>query len=202
MHTQRKMAHAVSSGDEPRVSSDNDLLVSVAAGDHAAFSELYDRLADRTLGLVRRTLVDMSQSEEVTQEVFLAVWQDAATFDPTKGRASTWVFTMAHRRAVDRVRASQASRNRDVAAGLRNFHPDFDSTYEAVEISVEHGRVQQALSRITRVQRETVWLSFQHQRTHNEIAELLDLPVGTIKTRLRDGLACLRRELNAVPGSH
>ena len=170
----------------------------VAGGDRAAFAAFYDRLVGKTFGLVRKTLVDTEQSEEVTQEVFLEVWQSASRFDPKRGRASSWVLTVAHRRAVDRVRASQSSRNRDLAVGIRQFRPDFDSTYEAVEVTMEHQRVEQALSRITELQREAVWLSFHHGRSNSEIAELLDLPVGTIKTRLRDGLTRLRHELRAT----
>ncbi len=178
--------------------SDSDLLLMVAGGDRAAFSALYDRLAGRVLGLVRKTLVDTEQSEEVTQEVFLDLWQNASRFDPKRGRASSWILTAAHRRAVDRVRASQSSRNRDLAVGIRDFRPEFDSTYEAAEITMEYRRVEAAMSRITKLQRQAVQLSFHQGRTNSEIAALLDLPVGTIKTRLRDGLIGLRHELRVT----
>ena len=177
--------------------TDDDLLRQVATGDQDAFSELFDRLHGRVTALVTKVLIDRSHSEEVVQEVFLEVWQHAARFDPERGRAISWVQTMAHRRAVDRVRAAQSSRVRDLAVGVRDFRREFDSTYEAVEITVEHQRVQWALDAISPFQRETVVLSYQHGCSLREIADMLQVPIGTIKTRLRDGLIRLRRELAA-----
>jgi len=176
-----------------------DLLTAVASGDRAAFAELYDRTAPRVLGLIKRLLIDHSQSEEVAQEVFLEIWQTATRYQPTKGAAVTWMLTMAHRRAVDRVRASQSSRDRDVRIGIRDYEPGFDQVSEAVEVSVEHQRVAKALARLTELQRQAVQLAYYGGLSHSEIAAKLSIPIGTVKTRLRDGMIRLRDELGVVP---
>ncbi len=176
-----------------------DLLTAVASGDRAAFAELYDRTAPRVLGLIKRLLIDHSQSEEVAQEVFLEIWQTATRYQPTKGAAVTWMLTMAHRRAVDRVRASQSSRDRDVRIGIRDYEPGFDQVSEAVEVSVEHQRVAKALARLTELQRQAVQLAYYGGLSHSEIAARLSIPIGTVKTRLRDGMIRLRDELGVVP---
>jgi RNA polymerase sigma-70 factor (ECF subfamily) len=176
-----------------------DLLARVAGGDQLAFGEVYDLLAPRVLGLITRVLRDRSQSEEVTQEVFLEIWQTATRFDPNKGGVSTWVLTMAHRRAVDRIRASQASRNRDLRIGIRDFNEtEYDHVAESVEIRVEHERVERAMASLTELQRQAVTLAYFEGYSHGEVAELLSIPVGTVKTRLRDGMIRLRDELGVV----
>lgn len=176
-----------------------DLLTAVATGDRAAFAELYDRAAPRVLGLIKRLLIDHSQSEEVAQEVFLEIWQTAVRYQPSKGAAVTWMLTMAHRRAVDRVRSSQSSRDRDVRIGIRDFEPGFDQVSESVEVSVEHERVSKALARLTELQRQAVKLAYYGGLSHSEIAAKLSIPIGTVKTRLRDGMIRLRDELGVVP---
>jgi RNA polymerase sigma-70 factor, ECF subfamily len=176
----------------------NDLLGLVATGDQVAFGELYDQVAGRVLGLVRRLLKDHAQSEEVTQEIFLEVWQNATRYDPAKGSATTWILTMAHRRAVDRIRSSQSSRDRDSRIGRRDLETDYDSVSESVEIRVENERVQQALRRLTQLQRQAVTLAYYGGYSHSEVAELLKVPVGTVKTRLRDGMIRLRDELGVA----
>ena len=109
------------SGSTPEEVSKETLLERVAVGDKSAFSDLYDQFAPRVLGLIKRLLIDHAQSEEVAQEVFLEIWQSASRFDAKKGGASTWILTMAHRRAVDRIRASQSSRDRDTKIGIRDL---------------------------------------------------------------------------------
>ena len=175
-----------------------ELLERVAQGDQQAFSHLYDLIAPRVLGIVKRLLRDHSQSEEVTQEVFLEIWQTAPRFDQKKGSASAWILTMAHRRAVDRVRASQASRNRDTKIGIRDFDPDYDNVAESVEIRIEHERVEKAMVRLTELQRQAVTLAYYGGYSHSEVAAMLEVPVGTVKTRLRDGMIRLRDELGVA----
>jgi RNA polymerase sigma-70 factor (ECF subfamily) len=174
------------------------LLERVAQGDQAAFSELYDILSPRVLGLIIRVLKDHSQSEEVTQEVFLEVWQTAARFDSAKGGAATWILTMAHRRAIDRVRSSQSSRDRDTKIGIRDYAPDYDNVAETVEVRVEHERVSKALARLTELQRQAVTLAYYGGYSHSEVASILSVPIGTVKTRLRDGMIRLRDELGVA----
>src|ERR1700761_8562356 len=118
----------------------NDLLAQAAEGDQQAFAALYDQCSSRVFGLVRRLLKDAAQSEEVTQEIFLEIWQNAKRYDPSKGSAIAWILTMSHRRAVDRVRASQSSRDRDQKIGLRDLETEYDSVSESVEIRVENER--------------------------------------------------------------
>jgi len=174
------------------------LLEKVAQGDQAAFSDLYDVLSPRVLGLIIRVLKDHSQSEEVTQEVFLEVWQTAARFDPNKGGAATWILTMAHRRAIDRVRSSQSSRDRDTKIGIRDYAPDYDNVADTVEVRVEHERVSKALARLTELQRQAVTLAYYGGYSHSEVASILSVPIGTVKTRLRDGMIRLRDELGVA----
>jgi RNA polymerase sigma-70 factor, ECF subfamily len=174
------------------------LLERVADGDRAAFARLYDETSHRVFGLVRRLLVDTAQSEEVTQEVYLEIWQSAGRYEATRGKAIAWMMTLAHRRAVDRIRASQASRDRDYRVGVAAWTPDIDSVTELAEISLEMGAVHDALRRLTAFQREAISLTYFGGYTNSEVAEILHIPVGTVKTRLRDGLIRLRDELGVA----
>ncbi len=167
-------------------------LARVATGDKRAFAELYDATAPRIYGLVRRLLVDPAQSEEVTQEIFLEIWQTATRYQPERGSAMSWMLTMAHRRAVDRVRASQASRDRDSRIGIRDFDREYDQVAEHVEITMEGERVKRALQGLTELQRQAVELAYYRGLSHSEIAAELHVPVGTVKTRIRDGMIRLR----------
>jgi len=174
------------------------LLRNVAEGDRAAFAELYDRISNRVLGLVIRLLRDRAQSEEVTQEVFLEIWQSAARFDANRGSGMAWVLTVTHRRAVDRIRASQKSHERDLKIGIRDMERDFDGVSESVEIRLENERVKRAMSRLTPLQREAVILAYYGGYSHSEMAQILGIPLGTVKTRLRDGMIRLRDELGVT----
>ena len=143
-------------------------------------------------GVVRKVVRDPSQSDEVTQEVFVEVWRTATRFEAERGSVTAWVLTMAHRRAIDRVRSEQASRDRTERVGHRDRTRPFDEVSENVETSFEHQQVRAALDHLTDLQREAVELAFYGGYTYREVAELLDAPLGTIKTRMRDGLIRLR----------
>ncbi|MER3386383.1 sigma-70 family RNA polymerase sigma factor [Microcella pacifica] len=175
-----------------------DLLQRAAQGDQRAFSELYDLITPRMLGLVRHVLKDHAQSEEVVQEVLLEIWQTAPRFDPNKGKAVTWMLTMAHRRAIDRVRSAQSSRDRDTKIGIRDLGREYDSVAENVEIRIEHERVEKALTKLTELQRQAVELAYYGGYTHSEVSTMLSVPIGTVKTRLRDGMIRLREELGVA----
>lgn len=179
-------------------STSEDLLQRVAQGDQRAFAELYDRSAPRVFGLVKRLLRDHAQSEEVTQEIFLEIWQNATRYDTAKGSAVAWMLTMAHRRAVDRVRASQASRDRDVRIGIRDHVSEYDTVAENVEIQIESERVKEAMKRLTELQRQAVSLAYFGGYSHSEVSTMLRVPIGTVKTRLRDGMIRLRDELGVA----
>jgi RNA polymerase sigma-70 factor (ECF subfamily) len=167
-------------------------LARVATGDKRAFAELYDTTAARVYGLVKRLLVDPAQAEEVTQEIYLEIWQTATRYQPERGSAMSWMLTMAHRRAVDRVRASQASRDRDSRIGIRDYDREYDQVAEHVEITMEGARVKRALQGLTELQRQAVQLAYYGGLSHSEIAAELHVPVGTVKTRIRDGMIRLR----------
>lgn len=175
--------------------SAGDLLVRVAAGDQRAFAELYDLLSARVFALVLRVLVNRAQSEEVLQEVFLEVWQSAARFAPNRGQGRAWVLTIAHRRAVDRVRASQSSADRDVRVGVRDLADARDVVTEAVESRMEAQRVAAALAGLPEPQQEALILAYYGGYSQSEVAVLTGAPLGTVKTRMRDGLTRLRGAL-------
>lgn len=175
-----------------------ELLQRVAGGDQAAFARLYDMLSPRAFGLILRVLVDRSQSEEVLQEVFLEIWQSAARFAPNKGQGRSWVLTIAHRRAVDRVRSAQASADRDVRAGFRDMDVAHDGVSEEVELRIEGQRVSEALASLPDPQREAITLAYFGGYSQSEIAALVGAPLGTIKTRMRDGLSRLRVEMGVT----
>jgi RNA polymerase sigma-70 factor (ECF subfamily) len=178
--------------------SNEQLLARVATGDRAAFAELYDATASRLYGLARRLLVDAAQAEEVTQEVYLEIWQTAARYEPSRGSAVGWMLTLTHRRSVDRIRSAQASRDRDLRIGIRDQAREYDQVAEAVEVRIESERVAVALQKLTELQRQAVTLAYFKGLSHTEVAALLHIPVGTVKTRLRDGLIRLRDELGVA----
>lgn len=188
-------AMAASAGSPDEVTR---LLLLTARGDESAFRQLYDQVAGAVFGLVRRILRDPAQSEEVAQEVLVEVWRLAARFDPERGSGKTWILTMAHRRAVDRVRSAQASTNRDEAFGVRNHEPDHDCVSAEVESRLERHQVRRAMEELTPIQRSAVELAYYKGYTHTEVAHTLDIPLGTAKTRLRDGIIHLRDALGVT----
>lgn len=169
-----------------------DLLNRSSRGDQAAFAEFYDATSARAFGLAVRVVRDPAQAEEVSQEAFLEVWRTASRFESDRGSAIGWLLTMVHRKAVDRVRSAEASSRRDTSYHQDSGAVDHDSTAEAAEASMEARRVRGALEELTRVQREALELAYFGGYTHTEVATMLDLPVGTAKTRIRDGLIRMR----------
>ncbi|OEJ27735.1 RNA polymerase subunit sigma [Streptomyces agglomeratus] len=169
-----------------------ELLGKVARGDRDAFGLIYDAVCGPVLGLVRAVLRDPAQSEEVTQEVLIQVWRGAARFQASRGSAMTWVLTLAHRRAVDRVRSAQASSDRERKAAMLEQTPAYDEVTEEVESRLEREQVRRCLRTLTELQRQSVTLAYYRGLAYREVAELLAVPLGTVKTRLRDGLIRLR----------
>ncbi|CAM5695441.1 Sigma-70 family RNA polymerase sigma factor OS=Streptomyces alboniger OX=132473 GN=CP975_34655 PE=3 SV=1 [Streptomyces alboniger] len=169
-----------------------ELVALVARGDQEAFSGVYDAVAGPVLGVVRGVLRDHAQSEEVAQEVLVEVWRTAPRYRADLGSAMNWVLTLAHRRAVDRVRSVEASAARDHKAALLDHSPEFDEVSEQVETRLEREQVRRCLRTLTEVQRQSVTLAYYRGLTYRQVAELLALPLGTVKTRLRDGLIRLR----------
>lgn len=174
------------------------LMRKVAQGDEQAFAQVYDALSPAVYGLVLRVLRDPAQSQEVAQEVMVDLWRQATRFDPDKGSVKGYVLTMAHRRAVDRVRSAQAATDRELRVGQASQDREFDEVAEAVENRLEVQQVRRALRVLTELQREAVQLAYYGGYTHREVSELLDVPLGTVKTRLRDGLIRLRDEMGVT----
>ncbi|HEX9039912.1 MAG TPA: sigma-70 family RNA polymerase sigma factor [Trebonia sp.] len=166
------------------------LLARVARGDHAAFEAVYDQFAGPVYGLVRKVLRDPAQSEEVAQEVLLEVWRTAARFDPGRGSASSWMMTIAHRRAIDRVRSENAATAREQK--LIPVAEAGDDVAELVEGKLDRQRVLHCLDSLSSLQAESVNLAYYGGYTYSQVAELLGVPLGTVKTRIRDGLIRLR----------
>ena len=156
---------------------------------------LYDATSARAYGLALRVVRDPAQAEEVAQEAFLEIWRTASRYDSDRGSALSWLLTITHRKAVDRVRSAEASSRRDTTFHQHNQPVEHDSTAEAVQVSLDAHRVRGALATLTDVQREAVGLAYFGGYTHTEVASMLDLPLGTAKTRIRDGLIRLRDTL-------
>jgi RNA polymerase sigma-70 factor, ECF subfamily len=175
----------------PRGPTDIDALMrQVARGDSEAFETLYDELSPAVYGLARRVVRDPARAEDVTQEVFLDVWRKATRFDVERGKAKTWVMTIAHRRAVDAVRRSESQKRQD-----HHGAPDevsHDEPGEALIVAEEYSTVRDCLETLTELQLESVRLAYFNGYTYGEVAALLDKPLPTIKTRMRDGLIRLR----------
>lgn len=168
----------------------DDLMRRASRGDSQAFEALYDELSPAVYGLARRVVRDPARAEDVTQEVFLDVWRKATRFDVERGKAKTWVMTIAHRRAVDAVRRSEAQKRQDHQGA--HDEVSHDEPGEALIAAEEHTAVRDCLETLTDLQLESVRLAYFNGYTYGEVATLLDKPLPTIKTRMRDGLIRLR----------
>ncbi len=174
-----------------REPNDVDALVGrVAVGDSDAFSRLYDAVAASVYGVARRVVRDPERAEDVAQDVFLEVWRKAPSFNDARGSAKTWILTIAHRRAVDAVRRNESQKKYDGRASVDEVTREepLDGLIEAEE----HGAVRDCLETLTSLQLESVRLAYFNGYTYPEVATLLDKPLPTIKTRMRDGLIRLR----------
>src|SRR6516225_10713558 len=181
-------------GSGPDAGEDRDLaglLAEVARGDHRAFELVYGQLAGPAYGVARRILRDPAQSEEVAQEALLEVWRTASRFDPAKGSPAAWAMTIAHRRAVDRVRSENACslREQKAALDLAGGHED---VAETVTATLEHQRVRRCLDSLSELQRESIKLAYYGGYSYPQVARLLGVALGTVKTRIRDGLIRMR----------
>jgi RNA polymerase sigma-70 factor, ECF subfamily len=185
----------------PRLSDELDALLGrVARGDSASFATVYDLTKTRVYGLVMRVLRDPGYSEETTQEVYLEVWRTASQYDSAKGSALAWLLTMAHRRAVDRVRAEQAGSRRESRYGAASSEPASASAQDPVADSAvagdERRRVTECLDALTEAQRQCIELAYYQGLTYSEVSQRLAANLSTIKSRIRDALRGLRNCLD------
>ena len=169
-----------------------ELLKRASRGDEAAFAEFYDATSSRAYGLALRVVRNPAHAEEITQEAFIDAWRSSSRYDPKLGSAVGWFLTIVHRKAVDRVRSVESATNRDEVWHRETLPVDHDQTSEQAQASLEAARVRSAVATLTDVQREAVELTYFGGYTHTEVAALLDVPLGTAKTRIRDGLIRLR----------
>jgi len=181
--------------DQPNL---EQLLAASARGDEQAFAQLYDLTSSRVYGMVLRVVRDAAQSAEVTQDVYLEVWRQSARFDAARSAVLPWLLMIAHRRAVDRVRAAQSAIVRDDKYATLTEDRPFDVVSEQVQTSLEAQRVRKVLHELTPAQREAVSLAYFGGYTHTEVSQLLKIPLGTVKTRIRDGLIRLRDALGVA----
>jgi len=185
-----------SQGGAPAGADPGELLRRCARGDESAFADFYDATSSRAWGVALRVVRNRAHAEEVVQEAYLSAWRQSGRFDPKRGRAESWFLTIVHRAAVDRVRSAEASTRRDQRYTEQSQSmPEQDSTATAVHRTLEARRVHGALDSLTERQRQAVELAYWGGYTHTEVAGLLDIPVGTAKTRIRDGLIRLRDTL-------
>jgi RNA polymerase sigma-70 factor (ECF subfamily) len=177
--------------------SEEALVALVARGDDTALAELYDRVGRMAYGLAFRVLRDERLAEDAVQEAFLVVWRTAAGFSAERAKATTWILTLVHRRAVDLVRREERRRTEPLgeAEGVAD-EAGSPSAEDAAWLHFERERVQQALSLLPDTQREAIELAYYGGFTQSELAERLGQPLGTIKSRMFAGLSRLRELLD------
>jgi RNA polymerase sigma-70 factor (ECF subfamily) len=171
------------------------LMARCARGHEDAFAELYDLTSSRIYGTVLRVLRSPDHAAEVTQEVFVEVWRQSARYAADRGSVLGWMTTMAHRRAVDRVRSVTSEVARDERYAITGTAREVDHVWEGVEQKLDVERVRKGMASLTAIQREALTLAYFGGYTQSQVASLLKLPLGTVKTRIRDGLIGLRDAL-------
>lgn len=185
----------------PAGGRETHLLARIAAGDRTAFDQLYTDHRARVYGIVLTLLRDRAQSEEVTQEVFVQLWQQASRFDGLRGSTTAWIQHVAHARAVDRVRFCQSSLARDTGWFAGGHHIDVDTVVENVLHREEQSLLRAALLRLPALQRESIVLAYYAGLTTAEISDRLAVNRSTVKTRIRTGLQRLAIDLGGAPAS-
>jgi RNA polymerase sigma-70 factor (ECF subfamily) len=170
-------------------------MAACATGDQTAFAELYGLTARRVYGTVLKVLRSPDHAQEVTQEVYVEVWRQAPRYTAEKGSVLTWLAVMAHRRAVDRVRSVSSEIARDERYAYATVEREGDEVWDNVAQQYDVERVRGAIATLTPIQRQAVQLAYYEGLTQSEISSSLNLPLGTVKTRIRDGLRRLGEAL-------
>lgn len=169
-----------------------DLMAKVCRGDHEAFARLYDRFAGQAFGLALRVCNDRTVAEDAVQEAFLSLWRRPTGYRPDRGSVSTYLLTLVHHRAVDAVRHEQRLRVRERASAVGEQTEDDQGLVDAASVSGLRDRVRAALAQLTNRQRQALELAYFSGLTVSDVAKQLDIPLGTAKTRVRDGMIRLR----------
>jgi RNA polymerase sigma-70 factor (ECF subfamily) len=185
----------VSGGREAEAARLVNLIALCSRGHEDAFAELYDLTSQRIYGIILRVLRSPDHAAEVTQEVYVEVWRQSARYAPDKGSVIAWMTTMAHRRAVDRVRSVTSEMARDERYAFHSGEREIDQVWDGVEQRFDIERVRRGMASLTAIQREALTLAYFGGYTQSQVAQLLKLPLGTVKTRIRDGLIGLRDAL-------
>jgi RNA polymerase sigma-70 factor (ECF subfamily) len=180
-------------GNEPGRRPDLAQVVeAVGRGDQAAFERLYEHVAGRVYGLALRVVGNPVQAEEVAREVLVELWRTASSYTPARGSAMSWVMTIAHRRAVDRLRGARSATLGEEPVAHPEQETFHDQLAQDLQTHLEGEQVRRCLDALTDLQRQSVMLTYYHGYTYPEVARRLRVPLGTMKTRTRDGLHHLR----------
>jgi RNA polymerase sigma-70 factor (ECF subfamily) len=176
------------------------LVAAIARGDAEAFDALYGRVAGAVFGVALRVVRDPDLAQDVAQEALVEVWRQAARFDASRGNATSWLLMITHRRAVDRVRREETQSGLATRAAAVHEVPHADEVPAAAERTLDAARVRRAMTGLSPVQREAIELAYWRGYTHQEVSAVLAVPLGTAKTRIRDGLIRLRDALSVEGG--
>jgi RNA polymerase sigma-70 factor, ECF subfamily len=183
--------------EDPPVDEDAELLAGISGGSRAAFESLYDRYAGAAFGVAKRVCGDPSLAEDVVQEAFLSIWRRPASYRPERGRVASYLFGVVHNKAVDTVRHEESLRRREQAAGVVEDEGGVDDVVESALLALRRDQVRRALGPLSPLQRQAIELAYFDGLTGSEVAAKLGIPLGTAKTRLRDGMIHLRRVLGS-----
>jgi RNA polymerase sigma-70 factor (ECF subfamily) len=193
-------ASAAVEGPEGAGPADLALVERIRQGDQGALDVLYGRYSSPVYSLVWKILQNAEEAEDVALDVFWQIWRQADRYDPARGAPPAWIFTLARSRAIDRLRSRSRRESRTVSIDDPGLHIDpLDenaSPYQVVSFRQTRDAVREAMTKLSAVQREAVDLAFLKGLTHVEIAERLGQPLGTVKTRIRQGLIRLRKHLD------
>jgi RNA polymerase sigma-70 factor, ECF subfamily len=176
--------------------SDAQLVVGIGRYEEGALAEVYRRHAGPVLGLARRLLVDDQAAEDVAQDVFVSLWRQPDRFDPQRGSLRSYLLTLAHGRAVDVARSSSARRRREERQTREAATGGYDLEHEVWDLHLA-AQVREALAELSATERRAIELAYFGGRTYREVAQLLEEPEGTIKSRIRTGLQRIRASLVA-----
>jgi RNA polymerase sigma-70 factor, ECF subfamily len=180
--------------DELRAASDATLVMAISRYQQEALAEAYRRHAGAVFALARRLLNDASLAEEIVQEVFLRIWNNPERFDPARGTLRSYLLAQCHGRSVDLLRSETSRRRREDRDAHRAAESGYDLEHEVVDLTVAE-RVKEALVTLPAGEREAIALAYFGGHTYREVADILDQPEGTVKSRIRSGLKRLRTEL-------